>query len=315
MNNYFYIMCKSNRDSAFDLLKEKYSRHEKILIQAYKSIKDKEEELNQLNEELHLVNQELNDKNEIINTQNNELKATLKHLKDTQHQLLQTEKMASLGILTAGVAHEINNPLNYILGGYVGLENYFNEIGLQQDETIKTLLDGIKTGVNRAADIVLGLNQFSRDSKNNNEICDIHSIIDNCLLMLNYQLDHRINLKKEYAKDIPFISGNVGKLHQVFTNILSNAIQSIESKGKISITTQKKEENLLIKITDTGSGISDEDLPKITDPFFTTKDPGKGTGLGLSITYKIIQEHKGKIEFHSTINKGTRVHISLPIKN
>lgn len=262
--------------------------------------------------ELNTINEELSQKNSIINNQNSELKNALQHLKDTQMQLLQSEKMASLGILTAGVAHEINNPLNYILGGYTGLQNYFNQNGIE-NERVTMLLDNIKTGIDRSAAIVSGLNQFSRSRENFDERCDIHAIIENCLVILNNQLKDRVEIIKDYTSEPFSLIGNVGKLHQVFINLLVNASQAIDEHGTITIKTEKSGKWLNIDVADTGSGISKENLPKITDPFFTTKDPGKGTGLGLSITFTIIREHNGRLEFKSELKKGTTVRIKLPI--
>ncbi|HNX89721.1 MAG TPA: ATP-binding protein [Paludibacteraceae bacterium] len=262
--------------------------------------------------ELNTTNLELSEKNDIINDQNAELKDALQHLKNTQSQLLQAEKMASLGILTAGVAHEINNPLNYILGGYTGLQNYFSENGIA-NERVSMLLENIKTGIDRSAAIVSGLNQFSRSRDKYDERCEIHSIIENCLVILNHQLKDRVEVIKDFTNEPFLLTGNVGKLHQVFLNILVNASQAIDERGRITIKTEKSGKWLHIDVSDTGSGISKENLPKITDPFFTTKDPGKGTGLGLSITFTIIREHKGSLEFESELNKGTTVRIKLPI--
>ena len=242
-----------------------------------------------------------------------ELESAIKHLSETQAQLLQSEKMASLGILTAGVAHEINNPLNFIMGGYVGLQNYFNDSDTKKDENIPILLSSIKTGVDRASDIVKGLNQFSRNNDTLLETCDIHAIITNCLVILNTETFDRIEIKKEFSNDEIKITGNVGKLHQVFINILSNSIHAIEKHGVITIKTATQENTISIEISDTGCGISNENIRKISDPFFTTKEPGKGTGLGLSIAFRIIQDHKGKISFQSELNKGTTVIIILPM--
>jgi signal transduction histidine kinase len=175
------------------------------------------------------------------------------------------------------------------------------------------LLKSLKTGVDKAADIVKGLNQFSRDQDNFNEMCEIHSILDNCLLMLNSQLKDHIKIEKNYAEELPHCKGNVGKLHQAFINILTNAIQSINTNGKIKISTKKVKNFISIEIADTGCGISKENLQKIFDPFFTTKDPGKGTGLGLSITYTIIKMHNGQLDFTSDLNCGTIAKIVLPI--
>lgn len=284
---------------------------EKLFFQ--NELKKVNKELQTGNEELQTINEELSKKSRIINDQNTELKATMQYLKETQAHLVQAEKMASLGVLTSGVAHEINNPLNYILGGYTGLENYFIKTDQLQNKNITVFLNSIKTGVDRAAKIVSGLNQFSRNKDSFEEDCNIHSILDNCLLMLNNQLKHRIEIQKNFTIEPYSITGNVGKLHQVFINILSNASQAIKTEGIISITSQKHKRHITIEITDTGRGICKEILPKIIDPFFTTKDPGQGTGLGLSICYSIIEEHKGKLEFESEINNGTTVKITLPI--
>ena len=263
--------------------------------------------------DLEVANLILEESHEEITQQSVELEATLHHLRQTQNQLVQSEKMASLGILSAGVAHEINNPLNYIMGAYEGLNDYFKESS-NIDKRIPVLLNGIKTGIDHASEIVNGLNQFSRKNETLIEDCDIHSIINNCLMMLNNQLIERIEVNKKFCNDEFRIEGNVSKLHQVFINIVYNSIQAIDKKGIISIKTIKKDQNILIEITDSGCGIRLIDLPKVTDPFYTTKEPGKGVGLGLSIAYSIIKEHKGNIEFKSEVNVGTTVEITLPIK-
>lgn len=246
---------------------------------------------------------------------NEELEFTMKELKEAQSQLIQTEKMASLGVLTAGVAHEINNPLNYIMGGYVGLDNYFADKGEIDNKNIPILLSSIKIGIDRASGIVNALGQFSRGNNSISEICDIHNIIDNSLVMLQSQFKNRIDITKKYTSNSTLLRGNVGKLHQVFNNILTNSIQAIENCGSISIFTYNIDNSLCIEIADTGYGISEENISKITDPFFTTKEPGAGTGLGLSIVYSIIQEHNGELDFKSEVNKGTTVKIKLPIKS
>ncbi len=231
-------------------------------------------------------------------------------LKQAQSRLVQSEKMASLGILTAGVAHEINNPLNYIQGSYEALKRYFEE---EKNENAKPYLEGLEIGVKRAADIVKGLNQFSRSNETSSEECDIHTVIDNCLLILKKQYEGRITIHKKYNADQPILLGNQGKLHQVFLNLLTNSIHAVEDRGDINIETRNVDSNLMIEVIDNGNGIKKEHLSKITDPFFTTKDPGKGTGLGLSISYSIIMDHKGDIEFSSEEKKGTSVTVQLPV--
>ena len=145
-----------------------------------------------------------------------------------------------------------------------------------------------------------------------NESYDIHSILENCLVMLHNKTMYRIGIRKDYFTESVYMVGNVGKLHQVFINILYNAVQAIENEGIVTIKTHKNDDSIVIEIIDTGCGISSENISKITDPFYTTKAPGIGTGLGLSITYSIVKEHKGNIEFQSIVNEGTTVKITLP---
>lgn len=279
-----------------------------------KLVEEKTKDQNELNEELKATNDVLYQKNDEINIQNIKLNDALKHLKETQMQLLQAEKLASLGTLTAGVAHEINNPLNYLMGAYVGLTNYFKENGSNDEENISILLNSIKVGVDRASYIVKGLGQFSRDNDQFDEDCNIHSIMDNCLMMLRSQLKHKVEVKKEYHNQPLIVNGNVGKLHQVFVNILSNANQAIRDRGEIEIITNQENEHVLIEISDNGCGIKQEDVQQVTDPFFTTKAPGEGVGLGLSITYSIIKEHNGELKIQSELERGTKVVILLPCK-
>ena len=219
-------------------------KNQNVELENYKEnleqlVSDRTIELETVNEELKASNNDLYEKSEIISQQNTELSETMQNLKEAQSQLVQSEKMASLGVLTAGVAHEINNPLNFIMGGFVGLDTYFEETGQKQNEQAQLLLNSIKVGVDRASDIVKGLNQLSRTTGNLNEEVEIHGIIDNCLIILNNQYKNRIEIKKQYPKDPLKTKGNSGKLHQVFLNVLSNAIQAIDNLGIISISLSK----------------------------------------------------------------------------
>jgi len=303
-----------------ELLNEKLQRNEKILIQAYKSLKDKELKLKQLNEDLlaseeeqRQTNEKLFEANELLVTQKDQLEIALSELQKTQLQLIQSEKMASLGVLANGIAHEINNPLNFINGGILGLETYFNDHLENHLENVAPLMEAIKTGIVRSANIVRSLDQYSHANRTELINCDIHAIINNCLVLLQSKMTSRIEVVKSYTH-IPYnLIGCEGNLLQVFLNIIKNAIQSISDKGTINITTKVEKTILIISIADTGCGITQENLPKIFDPFFTTKDPGKGTGLGLSIAYKIILEHKGTIEYNSELGTGTTASIKLPI--
>ncbi len=246
-----------------------------------------------------------------LNKKNTDLENTLLELHKTQQNLIESEKMASLGILTAGVAHEINNPLNFIQGGHRGLVNHLENSG-SLDEQSKILLDHIKQGVERSATIVDSLNQFSRNKETFDELCDIHEILEGCLLILNNKLD-KINVVTNLDAIPSVAPGNVGKLHQVFLNIINNAIQALNNQGEIRIKTATFDSLLHIYIEDNGVGIAKEDLGRVIDPFFTTKDPGQGTGLGLSIVYSIIQDHGGTIEIESELDKGTQLIVKLPL--
>ena len=240
--------------------------------------------------------------NQEVGKSNANLKGALDDLHKTQAQLIQAEKMASLGLLSSGVAHELNNPLNFIKGGVNALTTHLNESQLKE---VKPYVDIVNEGVNRAAAILKGLGHFSRQSDRQNEMCDLHKIMDNCLLILNNKLKHRITIEKHYTQAPVVMSGNEGRLHQAFLNILSNAEQAILDNGTIRIETSVNDKTISVAITDTGIGISEENLPRISEPFFTTKPAGQGTGLGLYITYSILEEHRGKVYLKSEVNKGT----------
>lgn len=280
-----------------------------------KLVHEKTQDLKTAIEELQAANDELYDKNEIIIDQNSELKDTLQHLKETQAQLLQSEKMASLGTLTAGVAHEINNPLNFIMGAYARLEKYFRNKPDPDFKESDILLESIKEGVERISNIVRSLNQFSRSSSTMDEECCINSILENCLTILNNKIPSNISIEKRFNLNNFKVRGNAANLHHALLNILTNSIQAIDDEGIISITTTKDTMGSIasVVIQDTGRGIKNEDIEKVMEPFFTTKDPGMGTGLGLSIAYSIIKEHKGSIALTSDEGEGTHVHIKLPL--
>lgn len=261
-------------------------------------------------EELSYKNDELSIKNEIIKEKNEELISTLNKLKQTHYKMLESDKMASLGILTAGVAHEINNPLNYISGAYEGLKDYFNENELKNEETAQ-LLGFLKEGLSKSSEIVESLNNFSRKNSSKNEEYQVDEIIDNCLRILQFSLNNKVSIIKNFQHDRTKTYGNVGQLHQVFMNILTNANHACGAKGEIEISTHSTERQLVVEITDSGCGIEKEKLNKLIEPFYTTKGPGKGTGLGLYITYNIIKEHNGFLEFESEVGKGTTVKVSL----
>ncbi|AKG20313.1 sensor histidine kinase [Calothrix sp. 336/3] len=287
-----------------------------------------------------------------IQEQMQQLQATLAELQETQTQLIQTEKMSSLGQMVAGIAHEINNPTSFICGNLSPLTNYVSDVFkllhlyqksypetnaeinqliqeidldyLQED--LPKLINSLKVGSDRIAEIVLSLRNFSRLDEAECKFADIHSGIDSTLMILNHRLKvqpHRcaIAVTKEY-NNLPPVECYPGQLNQVLMNILSNAIDALEEviethsiQPQIQIRTQHiTPEAIAIHIKDNALGIPETLLAKIFDPFFTTKPVGKGTGIGLSISYQIIVEkHQGELQCLSTPDKGTEFIIQIPI--
>ena len=279
-----------------------------------------------------------------LQANNTELQRTMQRLQQTQSQLVQSEKMASLGQLTAGIAHEINNPINFMASNVGPLkrdlvdlfavlaqyEQLVHEHKLQTTfagvdklkqqldyaflvEEIDKLLEGIEEGARRTTEIVRGLRNFSRLNEEGQKLASINQGLDATLLMLKPQLKNRVEVIRDY-QNFPDVFCYPGKLNQAFLNILSNASQAIKGEGKIFIKTSFDGEIVTISIKDTGEGMSAEVKQRIFEPFFTTKDVGEGTGLGLSITYGIIEDHDGNIEVYSEPGKGTEFVITLPAR-
>lgn len=290
------VISDINDEKNVALELEKYKAHLESIIQ------ERTQNLEQVNTE--------------ISTQKNELKNTLDKLQSTQDKLIQSEKMASLGLLTSGIAHEINNPLNYIKGGIHGISLHIkNQKELKENESVQGLLVGINDGVNRIVKIINILNQYvhSKDQYHGN--CNLNVILENCLVMLNNEILYRITIEKQLDSNIKGFKGNPGKMSQAFLNILTNAIQAIPGEGKILIKSEKVGDNIIITFQDNGEGIPEEVLPNISDPFFTTKVVGEGLGLGLFTVYNVIKEHSGNINFESKVGFGTTITIILPHKN
>lgn len=286
---------------------EDYKNHLESLIQ------DRTEELVAANEELKAINEELFDKNHLIGKQKEELEATLESLKSLQLKLIQSEKMASLGILTAGVAHEINNPVNFIANGTAAVESYISDNHQDSLEELTPLFDAIAAGVKRVTGIVRSMSKYNRSETLPASDCNIHEILDDGLTLLYNQYKTRINIIRKYTPEKLLVTGHEGQLHQVFLNVLANAIQAIENEGEVVVQTFKLENRVRIRITDNGTGMTEEQLRHIYDPFYTTKAPGKGTGLGLSISHRIISDHNGTISCESTMYKGSCFTIDLPL--
>jgi signal transduction histidine kinase len=286
-----------------------------LILYAYFQKQKNNRILTERSYEIETLNEELISTNEELQTQRDNLQDTLVKLQQTQTQLIQSEKKASIGVLAAGVAHEINNPLNYIQGGIFAIENYVMERIPEHINDISPYLEIVKTGVLKSAKIVASLSHYSRNGDFIYENCDVHSIIENCLMILNDKIDNKLTIRKEYTPTPFTYLCNEGEMHQVILNILLNAIDAIENEGTIHISTKVANNSLEVSITDSGCGISPENLSKITDPFFTTKEAGKGTGLGLSIAQEIIENHGGKLAFESELGVGTTATITLQLSN
>lgn len=253
---------------------------------------------------------------EQINTQNIQLEETLKELKETQLQLINSEKLASLGQLIAGVAHEINTPLASINSNNSILEKLIKKLENSMENS--TLLDTFneinkidKEAIKRISKIVTSLKQFVRLDEAELQNANINKELDLTLDLIRHETKNKIEIEKNYG-DIREIKCYPNMLNQVFMNLLMNACQSIETKGTITITTLDQEDNLIIKIKDTGCGILPEHRDKVFQAGFTSKGVGVGTGLGLAITKKIVEKHKGSIDFTSEQNKGTEFIVTIP---
>ena len=251
------------------------------------------------------------------------LENAYKEVKQAQAHLVQNEKMASLGMLVAGIAHEINNPMGAISSNVDLFTTIINRLidsmSIQENKEIANLVSKLdvannmnKIATERITEIIKSLKNFARLDEAIIKPANIHEGIENTLLLLKNKMKNNIAIVRQYG-EIPEILCYPNQLNQVFMNLLVNAIHAIKDKGSILIKTYIQDEKVYIKINDTGSGIKPEHINKIFDPGFTTKGVGVGTGLGLSIVYNIIDKHKGRIWVKSEIDKGSEFTIELPI--
>lgn len=272
-------------------------------------------------------------------------------LLETQKKLVQSGKLAAIGQLAAGIAHEINNPLSFVRSNITTLNKYvedFNQllrvftslkelVKVKNFEETKSLINQIdelekemdfdftiqdidkliresNEGVERISKIILDLKNFSTSDKGHMLPVDINKIIDSVLNIVWNEIKYKVELTKDYEANC-IVKGSAQQLGQVFINILVNAAQAIKDRGAINIETYHEDNYVVIEITDTGEGITSENLKKLFEPFFTTKDVGKGTGLGLSISFDIIRQHAGTIDVVSQVGEGTKFVIKLPVLN
>ncbi|MDD4203176.1 MAG: ATP-binding protein, partial [Candidatus Omnitrophica bacterium] len=271
-----------------------------------------------------------------------------KDLMLSQEKLMQAGRLALIGQITAGVAHEINNPLGFVKSNISRLEEYldilsdlkkeedvFKEVIKEDDkektrmflnqifkfekqhdidflfEDYKVLLKEVNHGINRIQKIISDLMGFAHKENEIGVEINIHKILDAAIEFLSNDMKYKCQVNKEYGR-IPMVKGSAHKMEQVFVNIIMNAIQSIEKNGKIFISTSFKDNKVYITIEDNGKGIAKENLEKIFEPFFTTKKAGIGTGLGLSLTYDIVRSHNGNILVESEEEKGTKFTVIIP---
>jgi len=249
---------------------------------------------------------------ETFNSMASSLKERDDKLKEyTSQQIMKSERLATLGQLAAGVAHEINNPLGGILMyTHLALED------LEEKDVLRTNLEKAVTEATRCKDIVKGLLDFARQTEPKIEQSDVNKILEQTLdLVKNQVLFQNVKITCNFSS-LPMILIDAGQMQQVFTNIVLNAAEAMEGKGKLTVTTKTSSDKEYVEVnfTDTGCGISPEDREKVFDPFFTTKEVGHGTGLGLAVSHGIIARHKGTIEVESEMGKGTSFIIRLPLK-
>jgi two-component system NtrC family sensor kinase len=281
---------------------------------------------------------------EMVAERTRDLKRANRELKQTQSQMLHHEKMASIGQLAAGVAHEINNPIGFIasnlnsLGKYMGRLNTFIKF---QDQLVRDHLDdegqellraeGKKQkidyllqdggeliaesldGANRVQEIVRNLKSFSRIDQAAADFADINECLENTIAIAWNELKYKITLERDFG-ELPPLECHPRQLNQVFMNLLVNGAQAIEEKGVIKIKTWHNDKYIFVQIADNGCGIPEENLTRIFEPFFTTKKVGEGTGLGMSISYDIVKAHQGDILVESSVGAGTIFLVQLPFK-
>ena len=342
--------------SAFEAVMLSFALADKINFFKAEKERSQEEALEALKENERIISEQntilesrVTERTIELNQTNKELYKTLDDLKQAQGQLVEAEKMASLGQLTAGIAHEINNPINFVTSnikplsrdidmvfdaigvienvGYSDLDlaEKQRQISAYKDELdfdyltveIRHLMKGIKEGANRTAEIVRGLRVFSRLDQDDLTKADLNEGIEATLIIANNLLS-KVNVVKEYG-DIPKIECYAGKLNQVFLNLISNASYAVRQKygeragGEITIKTFSDEEHVFVSIKDNGTGMDEQTQKKVFDPFFTTKDVGEGTGLGMSISFNTIKKHNGQIQIKTVLGEGAEFVILIPI--
>ena len=331
-NKLAVIYCIMHLDSKFD-------EHEEMVASLFA------EGIGDVTERVYLLRQ-IRERNEALQQEKEEQQKLINQLSEAQDQLLQQEKMASIGQLAAGVAHEINNPVGYVNSNINSMENYVNDLfglldlyakleaelpsdhalvkeisEMKQDIDFEFIQDDVcdlisesKEGVSRVKQIVKDLKDFSHVDEAEWQWADLIKGVDSTLNIVHNELKYKAEIVKEY-EDLPQVECVPSQVNQVVMNLLVNAGHAIEERGTITIRAKKlDEERVCLEVADTGKGISQENLNKIFNPFFTTKPVGKGTGLGLSLSYSIAEKHGGELSVTSEVGVGTTFRLTLPIR-
>lgn len=352
------VICTAYSDYSWDDMTDKLGHTDRLLIlkkpfdnvevlQLACALTSKWNLARQVNQKMEDLERTVESRTRELEKQKCSLEETVKKLQQMQSQLLQADKMASIGQLAAGVAHEINNPIGFVSSNLNSLGQYVEDLKcvltaydgmlsdcrehdqfaarveeidrVRQEKDIDYVLSDVGSllaesveGTDRVRQIVADLRDFSHvDNPDANEE-NINDLLDKTINVAWNELKYKTEIVREYG-DIPAVLCYGGKLGQVFLNLLVNAAQAIEKRGVITVRTGQEGESIWIEVADTGSGIPRENLNRVFDPFFTTKEVGKGTGLGLNLAYNIVHAHGGKISVNSTVGEGTTFRIELPI--
>jgi signal transduction histidine kinase len=316
------------------------------IVRNITSLKQTEERLRHQEEELRRHRDSLE---ELVRNRSEKLRLATLELEDQQAQLIQAEKLASLGQMAAGVAHEINNPVSYVMSNLGTLDEYvsvlapllqlqrelMDEPGPATEEDRQQLLERMReqwkqgdvdfilgdipemiqesqAGTRRIQEITQSLRAFAREDSGAPQMVDVNAELSSTLKMVWNELKYKCEVKRDFGA-LPPISFHPTQLSQVFTNLLVNAAQAMETRGEIRIRTRHEGNDVVVEIADTGKGMTPETLSKLFTPFFTTKPRGQGTGLGLSVSYGIITRHKGRIDVQSEPGKGSTFIVRLPV--
>lgn len=257
-------------------------------------------------------------------------------LEQTKRQLLQSEKLAAIGQLAAGVAHEINNPVGYVYSNLQSLETYLSDLFRLADAVdtadsldslkaikqnidyefvrgdLKDLLSESREGIERVKTIISAMKDFSHIEEEEFKAADLQRGIETTLNVVNNELKYKARVFREFG-ELPPVECIISQINQVVMNLLVNAAHAIDDFGEIRLRTRQEGDTVIIQIEDTGRGISQDNIHRIFEPFFTTKPIGQGTGLGLSLSFNIIEKHSGRIDVQSTPGQGTCFRITLPV--